>query len=291
MNKKKFIAAVVAIGLLTLCLFANADITTSLKLSDTNGDGNITTADALEVLQYSVGKIDKFSAEKETESGVGGGFGGGDNVHPSTIEEYEYPWIDFYTIEDMRNWLNSEEAHTEYSGIFSKGINAAKAKGSVLIPYIEGVPSSFTFSVYRGWERHYFSTVIKGENYRLVAKIEEQPDIELSEGTSSKHYENEEQSSGSSEPYENNGQSSWSSELDFLISKPDYSDFFRETKQVTITIGGKTITAYEVKTYIDNKLDTIDVKYDEGGYRYTFTKNAATFDYSLLEKVNFEELF
>ena len=63
MKSKKILVSISLVLALGLSVFAIADTSTSLKLGDTNGDGSISAADALEILHYSVGKIDKFSAE------------------------------------------------------------------------------------------------------------------------------------------------------------------------------------------------------------------------------------
>lgn len=70
MKNKKILVSISLVLALGLSVFAVADTSTSLKLGDTNGDGSISAADALEILQYSVGKIDNFSAEESSNPTV-----------------------------------------------------------------------------------------------------------------------------------------------------------------------------------------------------------------------------
>lgn len=65
MNTNRWISVLLAVAMaLSLCVFVAADNPASLRLGDANGNGTIEAADALEILQYAVGKRSAFSAEQ-----------------------------------------------------------------------------------------------------------------------------------------------------------------------------------------------------------------------------------
>lgn len=61
---KKIITVLIALTIITLSVaIAEVDTSTSNMMGDVDGDGEITSADALCILHYTVGKIDEFPAE------------------------------------------------------------------------------------------------------------------------------------------------------------------------------------------------------------------------------------
>ncbi len=124
MNNKKLMAIISVVLVLGLSVFAVADTSTSLKLGDTNGDGVITAADALEVLQYSVGKIDSFSAETSTD------IGGQMPPIPGTTDYIQHAES---SITDFLTWIKSEEALIEDNGRMAPGIKEILG-ADVIIP-------------------------------------------------------------------------------------------------------------------------------------------------------------
>lgn len=99
MKMNRFISILLILSLtVSLAVLVSADNPISLQLGDTTGDGKINAADALEVLQYSVGKRQKFTAET-TVSDVGGG---------SCM-----PMLKFDTVEEFQKWLESLQAPPE----------------------------------------------------------------------------------------------------------------------------------------------------------------------------------
>lgn len=135
MNNQKLMAIISVVLVLGLSVFAVADTSTSLKLGDTNGDGTITAADALEVLQYSVGKIDSFSAETSTD------IGGQTPPDPGTTDYIQHTES---TITDFLAWIKSEEALVEDNGRMAPGIEYLLENNDCIIPstiydeYVQG---------------------------------------------------------------------------------------------------------------------------------------------------------
>lgn len=99
MKTNRFLSILLIISLtVSLAVFATADNPASLQLGDTTGDGKIDAADALEVLQYSVGKRDSFSAETASS---------GDS-QSSILAVHVYN-----TVADFHEWLVNQPAAPE----------------------------------------------------------------------------------------------------------------------------------------------------------------------------------
>ena len=125
MNNKKLMAIISVVLVLGLSVFAVADTSTSLKLGDTNGDGTITAEDALEVLQYSVGKIESFSAESSSVEDLES-----TPPRPGTQEIGHSE----SSITDFLSWIKSEEALVEENGRMAPGIKYLLENNDCIIP-------------------------------------------------------------------------------------------------------------------------------------------------------------
>ena len=109
MKNKALISLILVCALiLSLAVFASADNSLTLRLGDTDGDGEITTGDALNVLQYAVGKRDKFPAEESSSSSSSQGSTGGDISVPelNSLEELEI-WI---TTDELTGYFAERKA-------------------------------------------------------------------------------------------------------------------------------------------------------------------------------------
>lgn len=92
---------------LSLCVFVAADDPASLRLGDTNGNGTIEAGDALEILQYSVGKRDAFSAETASASDSSSG-----DERPTGGEP---PVLTLASPEEFETWVTGlKQAPPEY---------------------------------------------------------------------------------------------------------------------------------------------------------------------------------
>lgn len=99
MKTNRLISILLILSLVvSLAVFVSADNPASLRLGDVNGNGIINAADALEVLQYSVGKRDRFTAE------ISGGDSSGSHY---------YPRLEFASYSDFSTWLTALEVRPE----------------------------------------------------------------------------------------------------------------------------------------------------------------------------------
>ncbi len=114
MNNNRMISALLVFTLvLSMAVFVSADNPASLQLGDTTGDGAIDAGDALEVLQHSVGKREKFTAEWTTS---------GDNAGGVPIPPRQYD-----TLAQFKQWAETATLPPE-------GFNYNRIESNYLIP-------------------------------------------------------------------------------------------------------------------------------------------------------------
>ncbi|MGI6264594.1 MAG: dockerin type I domain-containing protein [Acutalibacteraceae bacterium] len=129
MKKRILVTALTVVLAITLgvAVFASDTISSSLRLGDVNGDGDITAADALEVLQYANGKIDTFTAEKAVDPGDGPQYNQPDDP-PHFYEHFED------TPQAFVNWLNDIKDTTPENVPLRASLETLKKEGVLYVP-------------------------------------------------------------------------------------------------------------------------------------------------------------